>query len=147
MAMELTSPAFTHQGIIPEIFTCHGKDISPELQWKNIPSGTKSLALIVDDPDAPMGLWVHWVVYNISPDSTGFAENVASGEKGLNTWGKTGYGGPCPPSGIHRYYFKLYALDTMLPKQAEPPTAEQLEKLLKEHILAQAELMGRFGKD
>src|SRR5262245_58672457 len=137
MAITLTSPSFRHEGTIPKRFTCEGPDVSPALQWAGTPAGTKSLALIVDDPDAPdpkapKTVWVHWVLYNIPPSATGLAEAIApSGlpagtKEGVNDWGRTGYGGPCPPIGRHRYYHKLFALDTVLPDLGKPTKAALL---------------------
>ncbi len=156
MALTLTSPAFSHGGEIPTEYTCEGPDISPELRWNDVPAGTKSLALIVDDPDAPdpaapKMTWVHWVLYNLPPDCTGLPKGVAASQlpagtrEGLNDWKRTGYGGPCPPIGRHRYYFKLYALDTLLP-DLHNPTKAQLEQAMAGHILAHAELMGTYQK-
>ena len=144
-AFQLTSPAFKHNAMIPQKFTCQGSDINPELKIADIPQGTKSLALIVDDPDAPMGTWVHWVVYDIMPTTTQIAENYIPGTQGYNDFKKINYGGPCPPSGTHRYFFKLYALDTIL-KLSEGATKAQVEEAMKGHILAQTELMGLYKK-
>ena len=156
MAFTLTSPAFKHNGEIPKRYTCQGDDVSVPLSWTDVPPGTKSLALIVDDPDAPdpkapRMTWVHWVLYNIPPTATGFKEGVKSEElppgtrEGLNDWKRTGYGGPCPPIGRHRYFFKLYALDTVLP-DLEQPNKATLEQAMRGHILAQAELIGSYQK-
>ncbi len=156
MSLRLTSPAFTHEGTIPAQFTCDGQDVSPELKWDGIPTGTKSLALIVDDPDAPdpaapKMVWVHWVLYNLPPDSTGLPsavrpKNVPKGTlEGVNDWQRTGYGGPCPPIGRHRYFFKLYALDTVLPN-LNHPTKARLEKAMEGHILEQTALMGTYKR-
>ena len=154
MPMGLTSPAFAHQADIPAKYTCEGSDISPPLAWSGIPAGTQSLALIVDDPDAPdpaapKTTWVHWVLYNMPPTAKGLAEAVRVLPKGtlegLSDWRRTGYGGPCPPIGRHRYYFKLYALDAMLPDLGKPAKAK-LEQALAGHILAQTELMGTYQK-
>jgi Raf kinase inhibitor-like YbhB/YbcL family protein len=112
--MKLTSPAFEHNKSIPSKYTCQGEDVNPALAIDDIPEGTKSLALIVDDPDAPMGTWVHWVVYDIAPTSRIIDENSIPGKQGINDFRKKNYGGPCPPSGTHRYFFKVYALDTQL---------------------------------
>jgi len=155
-AMELYSSAFDHGGEIPMKYTCQGKDISPALSWRGIPEGTKTLALIVDDPDAPdpanpRMTWVHWVLYNIPPDAEGLPEGAGSGSlppgtgQGLNDWHRTGYGGPCPPIGRHRYFFKLYALDTKL-SFGTPPTKEELEAAMAGHVLDKAELMGTYQK-
>ena len=156
MTMTLQSPAFTHHGEIPSRYTCDGEDISPPLTWSGIPEGTQSLVLIVDDPDAPdpkapKMTWVHWLLYNIPPDTAGFPENVSPDElpkgtmEGLNDWKRTGYGGPCPPIGKHRYFFKLYALDTILPDLGKP-TKSQLEKAMQNHILEKTELVGTYQK-
>jgi Raf kinase inhibitor-like YbhB/YbcL family protein len=154
MALTLTSTAFAHGAAIPKLYTCEGKDVSPPLSWSGLPEGTKSLAWIVDDPDAPdpaapQRTWVHWVLYNIPPDAKGLAENVkdlATGTlEGLNDWKRTGYGGPCPPIGRHRYFFKLYALDTLLPDLKRPNKAA-LEKAMEGHVLGKAELVGTYQK-
>jgi hypothetical protein len=146
MEITITSPAFAEGEPIPAKFSCDGEDISPELVWSGIPEGTASLALIMDDPDAPMGTWVHWVLFNLPPGSAGLPEGAAGlGEDGNNSWKRTGYGGPCPPGGTHRYFFKLYALDTTL--DLEPgATKKALEKAMEGHILAQAELMGTYSR-
>ncbi len=150
--MQITSSTFVEGSIIPSKFSCDGQDISPPLEWKDIPVGTKSFALISDDPDAPMGTWVHWVVYNIPPKITRFDENVKpekefkNGMKqGNNSWPKIGYGGPCPPSGTHRYFFKLYALDTILDLRSGA-TKVQLLEAMKGHVLAEAQLMGKYKR-
>lgn len=150
--MKITSSAFKEGQMIPSRYTCDGQDISPPLEWDQVPDGTKSFALICDDPDAPRGTWVHWVVYDIPPGVKNLPENVrpdrepGSGiRQGKNDWPKIGYGGPCPPSGIHRYYFKLYALDTML--NLKPgATKEQLLQAMKGHILGEAQLMGKYQR-
>ena len=157
MALALTSSAFTHNGAIPKQYTCQGSDISVPLAWSGLPAGTKSLALIVDDPDAPdpaapQLTWVHWVLYNIPPSATGLKEAVKAGElpkgtlDGLNYWKRTGYGGPCPPIGRHRYFHKLYVLDTVLP-DLKRPTKAQLEKAMQGHVLEKFELIGTYQKD
>ena len=157
MAISLTSPVFTHKGAIPRNYTCQGKDISPALKWSGLPNGTKSIALIVDDPDAPdpaapKRVWVHWVLYNIPPDATSLPEGVtattlpAGAREGKNDWERTGYGGPCPPIGQHRYFHKLYALDAVLPELKQPTKAELL-KAMEGHILEQAELIGTYQKN
>lgn len=154
MAMEITSAAFAAGGAIPARYTCQGDDVSPPLAWSGIPSETRSLVLIVDDPDAPdprapKMTWVHWVLYNLPPDSCGLPEAVgklpAGTGEGLNDWKRTGYGGPCPPIGSHRYFHKLYALDTVL-EDLNQPTKAQLEKAMAGHILGQAELVGTYQK-
>lgn len=155
-SMNLTSSAFTQQGEIPRVYTCEGKDVSPPLAWSDLPPGTRSLALIVDDPDAPdpaapKRTWVHWVLYNIPPTATDFAEDITSAglpagtKEGLNDWKRTGYGGPCPPIGRHRYFHKLYALDTILPDLGKAGKA-QLESAMQGHILAKSELVGTYQK-
>jgi Raf kinase inhibitor-like YbhB/YbcL family protein len=146
-AMTLTSLAFRNGELIPSTFTCDGADVNPALNISNVPTEAKSLALIVDDPDAPGGMWVHWVVWNIDPKTREIKENsVPRGVKqGVNDFRKTPYGGPCPPAGTHRYFFKLYALDTML--DLGPDTTKgALEKAMKGHVLAQAELMGKYKR-
>ena len=157
MALSLTSPVFTHDGAIPKNYTCQGKDISPALSWRDLPKGTKSLALIVDDPDAPdpaapKRVYVHWVLYNLPATATGLPEAVApsalptGAREGKNDWKRTGYGGPCPPIGRHRYFHKLYALDTVLP-DLKQPTKAQLEKAMEGHVLEKVELLGTYQKD
>lgn len=156
MGMTLTSAAFEPHGEIPARFTCEGEDLSPALAWSGLPEGARSLALIVDDPDAPdpaapKMTWVHWVLYNLPPATAGLAEAVtprdlpAGTREGLNDWKRTGYGGPCPPIGRHRYFFKLYALDAELPDLGRP-TKAQLEKAMEGHVLARAELVGTYQK-
>ena len=150
--MELRSSAFVHQGEIPRQYTCDGEDHSPPLAWLGTPDGTKSFALIVDDPDAPdpkapKRVYVHWVLYNIPSGSSGLAEAVRPAKlpagtlEGLNDWGRTGYGGPCPPIGRHRYFHKLYALDAVLPN-LKHPTKAQLLAAMEGHVLAEAHLVG-----
>ena len=152
----LTSASFQHEGLIPVRHTCDGDDISPGLQWTGVPADTKSLALIVDDPDAPdpkapVQTWVHWVLYNIPPQALGLSEGVAAASlppgtlQGLNDWRRTGYGGPCPPVARHRYFFKLFALDIQLPK-LNIPTKTVLWKAMQGHVLASAELIGLYQK-
>jgi Raf kinase inhibitor-like YbhB/YbcL family protein len=150
--MMLTSSAFTHGSMIPKQYTCDGKDISPPLSWSDPPEKTQSFALIMDDPDAPLGTWVHWVIYNLPATARGLGEGVPpdadlpdGSRQGRNSWRRIGYGGPCPPSGTHRYFFKLYALDTVLPL-ASGATKEELLKAMEGHIVAQAELMGRYAR-
>lgn len=152
MALEIKSGAFVDGKAIPAKYTCDGHDISPQLSWSGEPSGTKSYALISDDPDAPMGTWVHWVAWNIPAASTGFAENIAKNaslpdgtRQGISDFKRPGYGGPCPPSGTHRYFFKLYALDTLLELPASS-TKRELEAAMKGHVLAQAQLMGTYAR-
>jgi Raf kinase inhibitor-like YbhB/YbcL family protein len=152
MELRITSNAFSEGGMIPSQYTCDGRDISPPLGWTKGPEGTKSYALISDDPDAPVGTWVHWVAYNIPASSTSLPENVSKGEKlddgtlqGLNDFKKHGYGGPCPPGGTHRYFFKLYALDTVL--RAGPGlTKKKLLREMEGHIIGTGELMGRYSR-
>jgi Raf kinase inhibitor-like YbhB/YbcL family protein len=157
MTLSITSAAFDHEGPIPKLYTCQGKDISPALMWSGLPAGTKSLVLIVDDPDAPdpkapKMTWVHWVLYNIPPSVGGLPEAVKPGalpagiKEGTNDWKRTGYGGPCPPIGRHRYFHKLYALDIELP-DLRRPTKAALEDAMKGHVLGQAELMGTYEKE
>src|SRR5712671_7195576 len=156
MAMTLNSPAFKQNGHIPAKYTCEGEDISPPLAWEGVPNGAKSLVLIIDDPDAPdpkapKMVWVHWVVYNMPPDTKSLPENAGKARLpqgtllGLNDFKKTGYGGPCPPIGRHRYFHKLYALDIELP-DLKQPSKDQLLKAMQGHVLAQAELMGTYQK-
>jgi Raf kinase inhibitor-like YbhB/YbcL family protein len=154
MTMSITSSAFAQNGSIPKQYTCEGKDISPPLAWSKVPANAKSLALIMDDPDAPdpaapRVTWVHWVLYNLPPGSTGLPEAVKSlpvgALQGLNGWERTGYGGPCPPIGRHRYFHKLYALDAVLPDLNEP-TKQRLEQAMKGHVVAEAQLIGTYQK-
>ena len=156
MTLTLVSPAFSHNGEIPRKYTCQGADASPPLEWKGVPAGTKSLALVVDDPDAPDPkapklTWVHWVLYNIPATAGGLREAAKPNElppgslDGLNDWKRTGYGGPCPPIGRHRYFHKLYALDTVLPDLRKPNKAA-LEKAMQGHILEKTELIGTYQK-
>jgi Raf kinase inhibitor-like YbhB/YbcL family protein len=146
-AMTITSPAFENGELIPSKFTCDGEDISPALVLGNVPPEAISLALIMDDPDAPGGMWVHWVVWNIDPKTTEIGVNKvpAEAKQGMNDFRKAPYGGPCPPSGAHRYFFKLYALDTKL--DLGPGTNKTtLERAMKGHVLAHAELMGKYKR-
>jgi hypothetical protein len=152
MSLVLKSAAFSEGGWIPEKYTCDGDNVSPPLEWSGIPAGTATLALICDDPDAPMGTWVHWVVFNIPPETDGLPENVPperelrqGGLQGINDFRKIGYGGPCPPGGTHRYFFKLYALDCRLDLPAGI-TKSQLMAAMEGHILDQAVLMGRYSR-
>jgi Raf kinase inhibitor-like YbhB/YbcL family protein len=156
MPLSLGSPAFSRQGGIPTRYTCEGEDISPPLSWSDVPEGTQSFTLIVDDPDAPdpkapRVTWVHWVLYNLPATARGLPEGMnlealpAGTKEGQNDWKRTGYGGPCPPIGRHRYFHKLYALDTILP-DLRKPTKQQLEKAMAGHVLAQAELIGTYKK-
>jgi Raf kinase inhibitor-like YbhB/YbcL family protein len=153
VTLRITSTAFAEGAEIPAKYTCEGKDASPPLSWSGIPAGTKSLVLIVDDPDAPDPkapklTWVHWVLYNLPPSSTGLPEGVAAlpaGTKvGVNDWNRADYGGPCPPIGRHRYFHKLYALDTEL--KLDKPTKAQVEAAMRGHVLAEAQLMGTYQK-
>lgn len=156
MGLTLASPAFAPGGEIPTLFTCEGSDVSPPLEWTGVPDGTQGFVLIVDDPDAPdpaapKMTWVHWVLYGIPPDARSLVEGVAlralpqGTREGLNDWKRTGYGGPCPPIGRHRYYHKLYALDTALPDLGTP-TKAAVEAAMKGHVLAEAVLMGTYQK-
>jgi Raf kinase inhibitor-like YbhB/YbcL family protein len=156
MSFTITSTAFGANGAIPARHTCEGDDISPPLAWTGAPAGTKSFALIVDDPDAPdpkapRMTWVHWVLYDLPATASGLAEDVhpqalpAGTREGVNDWGRTGYGGPCPPIGRHRYFHKLYALDTVLGDLGQPRKAA-LEKAMKGHVLAEAVLVGTYQK-
>jgi Raf kinase inhibitor-like YbhB/YbcL family protein len=156
MAMKLVSTVFDHNGEIPARHTCDGQDTSPQLVWSDLPAGTQSLALIVDDPDAPdpaapRMTWVHWVLYNIPPETTGLkqatgrSDLTAGTREGTNDWGRTGYGGPCPPTGRHRYFFKLYALDSLLPDLGQPDKPALL-LAMEGHVLEQAELIGTYQR-
>ena len=155
-AMTLTSPAFTQGQSIPQQYTCEGANISPALQWQNLPAGTRSLALIVDDPDAPDPAapkitWVHWVLYDIPPTAKGLATHMTTAQlpkgaaEGSNSWNKDEYGGPCPPIGRHRYFFKLYALDRQL-EFSEAPTRDELLSAIKGHVIGETSLMGTYRK-
>jgi len=157
MALALTSPAFEPGGPIPRRHTCQGDDTSVPLAWSGLPAGTQSLVLIVDDPDAPdpeapKRTWVHWVLYNIPPSAVGLAAGIEptalpkGTRQGKNDWGRSGYGGPCPPIGRHRYFHKLYALDTVLP-DLEVPAKAELEKAMQDHVLAKFELIGTYEKE
>ncbi len=156
MTLAISSPAFADNGEIPSQYTCQGEDISPALEWTGVPEQAQSLVLIVDDPDAPdpaapKMTWVHWVLFNIPPDASGLPEKVPSGslpagtEQGVNDWGRTGYGGPCPPIGRHRYFHKLYALDIKI-EGLQQPTKADIEAAMKGHVIAQAELVGTYQK-
>ncbi len=147
MSLQLTSDAFTNGQSIPAKYSCKGKNISPALAWNEPPAGTKSFALIVDDPDAPMGTWVHWVLFNIPAETRSLQENANPNaiSAGKNSSGNMRYDGPCPPSGTHRYFFKLYALDAAL-SLSPGATKEQVLQAMQSHILAQGELMGTFSK-
>lgn len=145
--MKIKSSAFVYKEKIPSKYTCDGEDINPPLAIAGVPPGAKSLALVMDDPDAPMGTWVHWLVWNISTKTMQIEENSVpdNSTEGKNSWGKSEYGGPCPPFGVHRYFFKLYALDTKLnlPSSAD---VKMLEAEMKNHIIAKAEWMGTYIK-
>ena len=150
--MKLTSSAFSEGALIPVQYTCAGGDFSPPLAWSDLPAGAKSLALIADDPDAPVGTWVHWVAFNLPVTGRGLPEGIkdekrlsGGGIQGTNSWRRSGYGGPCPPSGTHRYFFKLYALDTILALDNKA-AAKDVESAIKGHVLAEAQLMGRFKR-
>jgi len=144
--MKLTSSAFENNQDMPSEFTCDGDSISPPLTISEVPENAKTLALISDDPDAPAGTWVHWVVWNIPPDTKEITKGTEpQGIQGKTDFGRTGYGAPCPPSGTHRYFFKLYALDTEL-SLPEGSTKEDLEKAMEGHVLAQAQLMGTYQR-
>jgi Raf kinase inhibitor-like YbhB/YbcL family protein len=150
--MRLISTAFPEGALIPAQYTCAGEDFSPPLAWSDIPAGAKTLALIADDPDAPVGTWVHWVVFNLPVTAAGLPLGIkdetqlaGGGTQGTNSWRRIGYGGPCPPGGTHRYFFKLYALDTTLSLDNRA-TAKDLQAAMKGHILTQTQLMGRFKR-
>jgi Raf kinase inhibitor-like YbhB/YbcL family protein len=154
--LRIISTAFQNEGEIPTKHTCEGEDISPALEWSAVPEGTQSLALIVDDPDAPdpdapKMVWVHWVLFNLPPDSGGLREGIASQElptgtcEGLNDWKRVGWGGPCPPIGRHRYFFRLYALDCRL-RISGAIGRKQLDRAMQGHVLAEATLMGTYQK-
>jgi Raf kinase inhibitor-like YbhB/YbcL family protein len=149
--LTLSSTAFANGNKIPAKYSCDGDDTSPPLSWSGIPSGTKSLALIVDDPDAPQKTWVHWVLYNLPPDSAGIKQGASLRDlppgtrEGLNDWHRAGYGGPCPPAGRHRYVHKLYALDTMLPDLGKADKAK-LEKAMQGHVIDKTELVGTYQR-
>ena len=151
--LQITSPSFKHEQAIPAEFTCEGNDALPELIVSGIPTNAKSLTIIVDDPDAPDGTWVHWIAFNIPSSMNRFPKNVnksgvlehAGAVQATNSWGKTLWGGPCPPTGNHRYYFKIYALDSLL-SLTEQATKKQVEDAMDGHIVAQGELMGTYQK-
>jgi Raf kinase inhibitor-like YbhB/YbcL family protein len=156
MSLILTSPAFRAGTGIPHAYTCDGDDVSPPLAWANVPPNAKSLALIVEDPDAPdpaapQRIWLHWLMYNIPPDTKSLPPAVrqpdlpAGTREGVNDWKRIGYGGPCPPVGRHRYFHKLYALDLVLPDLGNPGRAE-LEEAMRGHIIEQAELIGLYAR-
>ena len=150
--MKLTSTAFSEGGMIPAQYTCNGPDISPPLNWEDVPEHTKSLALIADDPDAPVGTWVHWVLYNLPADTHELQEDLPKTKvlpngamQGTNDFRKIGYGGPCPPGGTHRYFFKLYALDELVDLNPGARKKDLLDTM-KGHILAECQLMGKFSR-
>lgn len=152
MEIRMTSAAFEAGGMIPIQYTCDGQDISPPLSWGDVPEGSASIALVCDDPDAPVGTWVHWVLFDLPPETRNLPENIPAvenlengGRHGTNDWHKLGYGGPCPPGGTHRYYFKIYALDKKT-GLSEDSTKAQLLKAMEGHILAEGELMGRYKR-
>jgi Raf kinase inhibitor-like YbhB/YbcL family protein len=146
-ALHITSPAFQNNDFIPRQYTCDGEDISPPLVIENCPKETKSIALICDDPDASVGLWVHWVVWNIDPTTKEIAEDAVpqGAVEGMNDFRRHTYGGPCPPSGTHRYFFKVYALDTMLDISPNS-TKTDLEKAMKGHTLAEGQIIGLYKR-
>ena len=153
MPFQLTSPAFQHGTSIPVTLTCDGSNVSPALTWGAPPNGTQSVALIADDPDAPSGRWIHWVIYNIPVSTKSLQQGVPpraelpdGARQGRNDFGRPGYGGPCPPSGTHRYRFTLYAVDTTLRLKPEAITAQTLERALTGHTLAQTQLMGTYQR-
>ena len=156
MGLTISSTAFAHQEAIPKKHTCEGEDVSPDLHWEGVPANARSLALVVDDPDAPdpanpRTTWVHWVLYNIPPAATGLPEAVkpedlpAGTREGTNDWHRTGWGGPCPPIGRHRYFHKLFALDVVLDDLASP-TKQALEVAMQGHVVARGELIGTYQK-
>jgi Raf kinase inhibitor-like YbhB/YbcL family protein len=152
MALAITSSAFSEGQAIPTRYTCDGPDVSPDLALSGVPEAAASLALICDDPDAPMGTWVHWVLFNIPADADGLSAEISSDATlengalhGTNDFGKLGYGGPCPPGGTHRYFFKLYALDTVLDLDSGITKAQLLEAM-EGHVLAEAQLMGTYSR-
>ena len=156
MPFAIESPSFTHQGEIPKRFTCEGEDVSPELQWSQPPDGTQSFVLIVEDPDAPdpkapKTTWIHWVLYDLPAEARGIREAVtedglpAGTRQGRNSWKRTGYGGPCPPIGRHRYFYRLYALDTRLSDLKEPSKAD-LAQAMEGHVLARVEIIGTYRR-
>lgn len=153
MKLNIESTAFKNGDFIPDKYTCNGLDISPPLTWDRGPEGTKSYVLISDDPDAPVGTWVHWVMFNIPPEVTSLKENFPKRQgrfengimQGRNDFGYIGYGGPCPPSGVHRYFFRIYALDIILPLQPGA-TKKEVERAMEGHVIAAGELMGRYSR-
>lgn len=152
MDIKITSPVFEDGGLIPAKYTCDGQDISPPLQWEQVPQGTKSIALICDDPDAPIGTFVHWVLFNLPTETKELSENIPAdrtlpngARQGTNDFGKIGYGGPCPPSGTHRYFFKIYALDAKL-DLAAGASKQELLKAMEGHILGQGQIIGKYKR-
>lgn len=152
MEIKITSSAFTEGGLIPAKYTCDGADISPPLQWEAVPEGTQSIALICDDPDAPVGTFVHWVLFNLPADAGQLTENIpadptlANGaQQGTSDFGRIGYGGPCPPGGTHRYFFKIYALDTQL-SLTDRVDKVRLLSAMEGHILAEGQLIGKYKR-
>lgn len=143
--LTITSPAFENNQLIPAKYTCDGDDVNPPLTIEGVPEGTKTLALIIDDPDAPMGTWDHWIVWNIPATTTKIAENTVPGTEGVNSWRKRAYGGPCPPYGTHRYFFKVYALDTKL-SLSPNSNKRDVEKAMQGHVLAEGELVGLYRR-
>jgi hypothetical protein len=157
MAFILTSPAFVNNGAIPRQYTCEGADISPQLAWSGAPQGARSFALVIEDPDAPdprapKMTWVHWVVYDIPANEHGLPEDAAhsglpvGAKQGLNDWKRAGYGGPCPPIGKHRYFHRLYALDTVLPDLGDAADKAKVEAAMKGHVVAEGQLIGTYEK-
>jgi len=152
MGLMVKSSAFKEGEMIPKKYTCDGEDISPPLSWEGVPEGTKSIAIICDDPDAPMGTWVHWVLFNLPPGTNTLPEAVPpeavlenGARHGINDFRKLGYGGPCPPGGTHRYYFKIYALDIVLGLQSGASKADLL-KAMEGHVLSEGQIMGRYKR-
>lgn len=146
--MKIESPVFKNNELIPPKYTCDGENINPPLKLDEVPENTKSLVLIVDDPDAPMGTWVHWTIWNINPQTVEISENSCpqGAVEGITDFGIAGYGGPCPPSGTHRYFFKLYALDVSTLDLMSSANASDVRKELKNHILAQAQIIGLYSR-
>jgi len=144
MGLKISSPAFENNGRIPGKYTCDGQDINPTLNIKGIPEGAKTLVLVVDDPDAPSGMWVHWVVWNIPPEET-IKEDTVPGTQGMNDFRKSSYGGPCPPSGTHRYFFRVYALDTELDLSTDSVKSD-VEQAMQGHVIEKAELTGLYSR-
>jgi Raf kinase inhibitor-like YbhB/YbcL family protein len=152
MEIKITSSAFEEGGLIPAKYTCDGADVSPPLQWDAVPQGSKSIALICDDPDAPMGTWVHWVLFNLPAETNELAENISADKilpngarQGVSDFGRIGYGGPCPPGGTHRYFFKIYALDAKIGLEAGA-NKRRLLKAMEGHILEQGQLVGKYKR-